>query len=206
MAQLNLSHTLVAGTPENINDVQDNFQDVVDHVNNALIGDDNLTSPNNALWRPIFRVHSWIDNGVNSIRAMLEAQQATSGIDANKMNAPIWIPDTADVAVAGRTANLRVVSHLITNDVAPGISFTVTLAAISAITGSPAGIIFTPTPVGNTTVHTTPAASSMSRVESTAFDYSTLAATGHCFAVTPSGNQHASNVTAITAQLEMRHT
>lgn len=36
MSSLSLSHTLTAGTPENINDVQDNFNDIVTWANGNL--------------------------------------------------------------------------------------------------------------------------------------------------------------------------
>lgn len=44
MAQINLPYTLTPGTPENVGDVMDNFTEIKDHINNALIGDDNLTA------------------------------------------------------------------------------------------------------------------------------------------------------------------
>ena len=56
MAQLTLSHTLVPNTPENINDVQDNFDDITAHLNTALVGADNLTSPNYSVARVLFEV------------------------------------------------------------------------------------------------------------------------------------------------------
>lgn len=42
MSTPSLSHTLVAGTPENVNHVQDMFQDLVDHLSSAFVDDSNV--------------------------------------------------------------------------------------------------------------------------------------------------------------------
>ena len=64
MAQLTLSHTLVPNTPENINDVQDNFDDITAHLNTALVGADNLTSPNYSVAR-VVRSRRFVRHGRN---------------------------------------------------------------------------------------------------------------------------------------------
>ena len=121
MAQLTLSHTLVPNTPENINDVQDNFDDITAHLNTALVGADNLTSPNYSVAR-VVRSRRFVRHGrtAASTRLMGTAVGTFPVGFGIEHQVPIWHPVSASLAVTGKTTQVRVRADVACNTVAPG--------------------------------------------------------------------------------------
>jgi hypothetical protein len=205
MAQLNLSHTLTAGQPENINDVQDNFQDIVDHVNNALIGDDNLTSANNSVARTLFQATSPVPGSTTAATYLIGAFDAlASGTSAGATGAriPLWHPVSADATVGGKTTQVRVVADLAVNGTAPTVNFTVGLHSVTA-SGGASAMALTAAAASASTTFTTPSANSVNRSESSWISLPSAAT--YAMGVVVSGTVSANSLVSITARLEMRH-
>jgi hypothetical protein len=168
MTTLNYSHTLVAGTPENINDVMDMFNDAKTVING------NLDATNLAATA----------KPATLMGRFVTVSEASLVLNSGHTGATTWIPTNgypvasggtvstqlvsilpitlADYAVSGLTTQFRVEASTVTNTVAPGVSFTFGLYGIASSTGSGGNIIITLTAAvaGSGVTRTTPAASS----------------------------------------------
>lgn len=204
MAQVSLPHTLVAGALENVAHVQNNFTTLRDHINTALIGDDNLTSPNNSVWRPMFRVGgSYVDSGFTAATYLLQFAGSPQSVAGGLHRVtPVWHPVSADLAVAGKTTQVRVAADLLTNNTAPGVNLTIGLYPIATVGGA-ANVAITLGTVVASVAFTAPVSTSALRSEGTAV---TLPAAGsYVFGLVLSGTVAANSTVTINAVLEMRH-
>lgn len=219
MAQLSLSTLadIAVGEPRVPTKINTALVEVRDHINNALIGTDNITnaslldtdlaSPNNSVWRPVFQVGgSAVAGGTTA-----GTYGMASGIGAvvlstgpNVFPIPVWHSVGADLAVAGKTTQVRVRADVVVNATAPAVNFTVGLYPITASGGANnSTITYTIGSVVASALFTTPSASIPTRAEGTAV--SLPAAGSYLFAVVVSGTASANSLSSITAVLEMRH-
>jgi hypothetical protein len=171
MTSLAYPHVLVAGTPENINDVEDNFQAIktwangnVDATNLAATAD-----PVTLMGR-----YSTVDEVSLRLDSTYTGATTYTGVDGGTGAAPMAAGLTstatamicpinlADYAVSGLTTQFRVQASTITNTIAPGVSFTFGLYGIASVIGVSSNIGFTLTAAvaGSGVTRTTPAASS----------------------------------------------
>lgn len=174
----------------------------------APLADADLASPNNGVPRTIFGVAgASIQAGFAAATYLLANNNI--GINAAATDAekcPVWTPDAADYAVAGKTTELRIIAHMITNGVAPGVNFTPELRRITAVSGGSGTAMDFTTAAGIATAAAAPSsAAAGTRVESSWVGIATLTAGMYVWAVTTAGAAAASSLTSLSLALEMRH-
>lgn len=115
--------------------------------------------------------------------------------------------DPADYAVAGRTTKCRLRAQLITNSVAPAVTFTVGLYAVTAFGGGSAASPLVNTIgtviAGSTVVFTTPGASN-GGAQGNSGDFTAPSAAFYVIGVAVSGAAAANSSEAISVQLQVR--
>jgi hypothetical protein len=168
MTTLNYSHTLVAGTPENINDVMDMFNDVKTVINGNLDATNLAATADPATLTGFYRTVSEAIVKINSAAAgattWIPAADGTvvaNGVPTALALFPIPI-NLTDYAVSGLATQFRVQASTITNTVAPGVSFTFSLYGITSTAGTTGSIVvnLSAAVAGSGVTRTTPAASS----------------------------------------------
>lgn len=204
MTSLNYSHTLVAGAPENVNDVQDMFNDVKTLVNGNL---DATNAPGLvSQYGTVMQGAATIAAGNTGTRLpRLDGQTVASG-SASGQGQMLWPVAAADWTVTGLTTKLRLRALTLTGDTAPGITLTYGLYPISSMASSgPSSTLITVGTVvsGSTVARATPAANS--NFTDTTSDF-TLPADGvYVPGVLLSGATAASSLVACVWQLQVRH-
>jgi hypothetical protein len=167
MTTLSYSHTLVAGTPENVNDVQDMFNDVKTLVNGNLDATNLATSakPSNLMgvYRTVEASEFFVASGsAATCYFAVAGGLISSGSTVAGSNVPQFIGvDEVPYKVTGLTVKMRLRVAFVTNAVAPTGTFTFGLYPVTTAGG--AGNLTTTLGTvvsGSTVAHTAPAASS----------------------------------------------
>lgn len=141
MTTFSLPRTLVAGTPENINHVQENFVAVRDHMNGNLDTTNFATSAKPVtLLGPYHLVAQSGGLYNDSLSAsgiyVLQTVNALPVANGGSMFGPAAFRfDPADYAVSGLTPKLRLRALVMTNSIDPGANFTPSLRSITASGG-----------------------------------------------------------------------
>lgn len=130
LTTLAYSHTLVAGTPENINDVQDMFNDAKTVINGNLDTSNMAATMKPATlmgpYRPVSEAtmaFTSLTGGAATYTPTASGGSVPIGTSAtlNLLTIPIVL---ADYAVSGLTTQFRIQASTITNTIAPAINFT----------------------------------------------------------------------------------
>lgn len=186
-----------------------NGQNVADtNVTPAGLTDASLASPNNVVWRPTpVLVPSFILAGtVAATYAVVTGGLSSGGTGTAP---PLWYPQSADLAVAGKTTRFRVVVGYAVNATAPGVTFTWGLYPVTAVAGGASVVSYTlgTVVVGSTVLVVTPGASGGTRSVSSGFDMSALTnGTLYVPGVVVSATTNANSHVHFNFSLEMRHT
>lgn len=148
MTTLAYPHTLVAGQPENVNDLNDNLNAITTLVNGNLDAGNLATSA-----KPVTVLGQYktvADSGlvltsantgattyIGSQGGGLSVATTTSGL------LDVFPLDPADHAVTGLTTQFRIHTATITNTVAPAVNFTYSLRQITGLAGGASSITIT---------------------------------------------------------------
>lgn len=205
MSSLSLPWDDIPGQPNNINHVMENDEAIRDKINGNINGDNlaaDVLGPR-VLLQAISPLVATTAAGTYLIGAF-DALLSGGAAGATGARVPLWHPVAADLAVAGRTTQVRVVADLLVNGTAPAASF---VTGLHLVTPSGAANVMTLTAgaaVAAVPVVTTPAANSQSRSEG---GWVALPAAGsYALGVVVSGGPIAAgSLVALTARLEMRH-
>jgi uncharacterized protein YaiE (UPF0345 family) len=209
MGTLTYSHTLVAGAAENVNDVQDMFNDVKTIINGNIEDTTNILAPNNATWKNYMSCRTFMVAGqvVGTYIAATGAQAVIS--TGNLQAAPFIFPNSAELAVPNKVTKLRLVAVCAVNATAPTATFAPQLRSASTVAGGAAAITYSFGGVGASTVtFTTPAANSLQRLEGAEVLLSDLVGSPSVttFAiVTTTATIAASSLVAFDLSLQYRH-
>lgn len=214
MTTLAYSHTLVAGTPENINDVQDMFNDVKTLVNGNLDATNLAASARPATvlgaYRTVheatFALDSTNTGATTYVPTVSSSTSPVRALSTAGLSAIVFCPLTvADYSVSGLTTQFRVQGSVITNGVAPGVSFTYSVAQITNLngTGNAIGISGTGTLLGSVT-RTTPGANS-AFVDSSAADFTISTSGTYVMLLASSGSPAANSNTQFCLRLQVHH-
>lgn len=173
------------------------------------ISDVNLASPNNSAYRALFSLGTKVTSSnptgnylFASGPTLLAPSTATSTI------VPVYYLNVNDYAVANKSPVLQVLVTILTNSVAPGITYTVGLNATSvdaanATSGNLAYLLGSQI-ANSTSAIATPAQNSSSEQASVDFAFPT---TGfYTLGINLSGTPGAGSVAAVHAQLRVRNT
>jgi hypothetical protein len=212
MTQLSLSHTLVAGTPENVNDVQANFDDIVAWAN-GNISESNMLSSSGlfAGYRTLKTAEAWV--GASVAASYFFAGNQGSATQQNivqsttlNFSPPLSIYfDDADYTISGKTQRLRVRGQCYTNQTAPALTMTLGLYPISSVAGTSDAVNLTLGTVvsGSTVAFASPSASSLNQGNSGDF---AIPADGHYVpGVAFSANLPAGSGVILAIQLQTRY-
>lgn len=115
---------------------------------------------------------------------------------------------SADHAIAGRTAQLRLAVGLIVNNVGPAVDVAVSLHQITGLGGAAGSVTLTASTIRlGAVTFTTPAAVTAPQQESswTAFDSTNFPDGQYYFRVSVSGTTNASSTVGVMAQLQKRY-
>jgi hypothetical protein len=138
MGQVALTHTLVAGTNENVNHVQTNLEDLRDFLNGANLTDENFTSSAGmySAYRTVQTASGFVADTATAGDYYF-ANDGTVAIEtADHSLAGLFIYiAAADFAITGRTTRLRVRGSAYVNAVAPARTITLGLYPITSVAG-----------------------------------------------------------------------
>lgn len=203
-------------------DVEDNDKAIRDVVNGDLdntnlsgsagITDANLASPNNSVYRTVMEARNYLGGlAIAAGTYLLGTDAPTKSGDSisslfTSLPVPLFISDSTDYAVAGKTTKLRVRGIIATNGTAPGINFTFGLYPIISSAGASDEHSLTVGTVvsGSTVALNTPNAFAIPNGTSTDF---TMPAntTAYVLAVVTSGLLTTGAVVSTQAQLQVRN-
>jgi hypothetical protein len=188
MTTFSLPRTLVAGTPENINHVQENFVAVRDHINGNLDKDNFATSakPSNVLFPFMLVSHA---RGVytDALTAGQKILSDGNGIPISNGVANGGVAafqfDPARYTVTGLTTKLRLEAMVCTNTVSPATTFTFAMHAIAGLGGGADThtVTLNATPVTGSTLGLSPVATQHPSLAT--LDFSAPALDNYCFGV-----------------------
>lgn len=106
-------------------------------IADGVIADGKFQSPNNATWRPIFRVTGFLNATTAGDFLGDETGQFLKVGSSVFHSIPFWRPDTTGFIVPNRTATLRIRSYFAIGATPPGtINFTPKLYPITATNGT----------------------------------------------------------------------
>lgn len=207
MTVFSLPRTLTAGTPENINDVQENFVAVRDHINGNLDATNLAISakPSNLLapWKTIAQSAGAIAGGITAGDYYYSTTSLSKFGGANP-NAPETVPlDTADFVVAGLTAKARIISSWVVNSTAPNVNFFPGLYGITTSSGANGFtlVVNTGAPFPGSTIGVAnPAGGTNGRIASGVFD---MPLGVWMLGVNLSGTVAANSFVAVSSRLEV---
>ena len=174
----------------------------------------NLASPNNAVYRTVFRSGATIGDDVlaatyllgrNATGAIITSGTTTTTTGGEWVDLPLLPIVAADYTVDGKTTKLRVRAQVAANATQPTITFTFGLYPIS-VAGAADNLTFTAGTVvaGSTVAIASPAASTVTAGASAEFDVPTDGA--YALGVVTSGTLTNDNTSYLSALLQMRHT
>lgn len=115
---------------------------------------------------------------------------------------------SADHAITGRTAQLRIAVGLIVNGTAPGASFTIELRRVNNLGGGAGGVVLTAEVSASLSVtFTTPSAATVPQSESswTTFDSTNFPDGQYYFRIAPSTTTAANSAVGVMCQLQKRY-
>lgn len=205
MGTLTYSHTLTAGTTENINDVQDMFNDAKTLLNGNL---DGYNAPNLLTQYRLVQAEKGLVTAASITGAITMVPAAASGYSASTSANGLSIIRiaAANWSLTGLTTKMRTTASIGSNASAQGINFTFGLYPITAIAGGAAAVTFTLGAVtaGSTVAINAPAASAITTGASADF---TIPADGnYVLGFATSGAAGANSAAAIAQRLELRWT
>lgn len=204
MGNLTYPHVLVPGTVENINHVQENFTAIATKFNSTLLQDDNLKSPTNAVWRPVHQAQGWIAGSTPVGTYVMTTMGGQMVLESDADGAAVWHPISADVAVPGKTTQIRLAGGLVVNGTSvSSVTFVIHLYAVSSVTGGAFVLAYTHgSSVEN--MAASPGASSITRMNTG--EVTLPAAGSYYLAVTTlSATTPLNSLVQVTAAVEMRH-
>ena len=209
MTTLTYPHTLVAGTPENVNDLNDNLNAVttwaagnIDATNLAatakpatLKGDYELVGESSLLFSSSFAAATYSATKTAAIQAIGTTAAASPVV------LPINLPD---FAVSGLTTQFRIQALTMTNATAPAMNFTFGVALIMAQAGGSGliGITTIGSVLGAVTATAPPAATPTT---STGVDFTIAGSGAYVLVVTTSGTPAVNSVAGCTVRLQVHH-
>lgn len=215
MAQLTLTHTLVAGTNENVNDVQGNFDDIV--AWSSTLSETNLSSSSGlfASYNTLQTVCGWVGaTGAPTAGSYFFTEQNPTNTNASNLvksaasnignGVPAIYFDDADYAMTGKTLKLRVRAQCYVNTAGPAVTLTAGLYPVSAIGGTTDNVAVTLGAVtaGSTVAFASPGASSTNQGNSG--DFAAPADGHYLLGLALSGTPAANNGNIINVQLQQR--
>jgi hypothetical protein len=205
VTQLSLTNTLVAGTTEDVGDVQQNFTDIASW--STSIDETNMPASSGlfAGYKTLY-VASAASTSASTSGSYYFAGQGLvkSAASSGGVVSALYFDD-ADYTMSGKTQKLRVRAQAYTNATAPAITLTVGLYPISSVAGGAAVLVVTLGTVtaGSTVAFASPAASTKSQGNSGDF---TIPADGHyVLGVALSGTQATNSLVGLSVQLQTRH-
>jgi hypothetical protein len=141
MTTLTYPHTLVAGTPENVNDLNDNLNAVTTWAAGNIDATNLAATAKPATVLGAYRtVHesAFSINAGSTAATYVATVQGTATFIATPTNIAFSVcPITlADYAVSGLTTQFRVQASTIVNTIAPAVTFTYALAPITSNAGA----------------------------------------------------------------------
>jgi hypothetical protein len=208
MTTLAYSHTLVAGTPENINVVQDMFNDARTVINGNLDTGNMAATMKAATLTGFYRTVDEISLDLTSANtgATTYTASASGTADAIGTNTfPVVIPITlADYAVSGLTTQFRVQAATITNTVAPAVNFTFACQQIATLGGVAGSIKIASLVAAPATVTRSAPAASSGFVDSTA-DFTLTPGGVWVLTVASSGTPAANSNTMFRLRLQVHN-
>lgn len=181
MTTLTYPYTLTAGAPENVNQLNSNLTAISSVINGGItngnlsgsagITDANLASPNNSVYKTIYRAEGFVSAGNPGGLAYyflgntITLFPSGGGTLLQAYVPPVLVMDSADYAVAGKSTVMRIRAAYASNGTAIGVNVSTALTtytvggagtAMTYTIGSGTGIVTLTTPAANsTTVGTT---------------------------------------------------
>ncbi len=160
------------------------------NLENVGVADSNLKSPVNPTWRRLLEITNYSPVPASLVAGTYYPNNIGNGdLGSTALRARIWKPDATDLAVAGKTTMVRLVSILAVNDRTTGRTFTSKMRPITAVGGG-AGV-FTLTHGADVLVCPTHPSTvddlGHQRLESAPVDLATLGALGYAFGFTVTG-------------------
>lgn len=210
MTTLAYSHTLVAGTPENINDVQDMFNDVKTLVNGNLDATNLAATAKPATLMGAYRPVSGeaLFSFVNTHTAGTWVASTSSAAVLVGTTSPIAqaiIPITlADYAVSGLTTQFRVQAATITNNAAPAVNFVYSLGLVAGLSGTGGSIGISSVTLNPTNVTRATPGGVTANVDSTA-DFTVSSSGVYVLCVTLSGTPADNSNTVCALRLQVHN-
>jgi hypothetical protein len=215
LTTLAYSHTLVAGTPENINDVQDMFNDVKTWANGNVDATNLAATADPATLMGAYRIVAQGDLLFDSTTTAGTYYPANEGgsispapkIGVSITGTPVVIPiNLPDFAVSGLTTQFRVQASTLTNPTASAINFTYVLQQVLTVGGGAGTLSIAttrPTPVITKVTRAAPAASSI--FTDTTADFSLSASGIYVLVVQVSGTPAANSRVAVNLTLQAHY-
>ena len=197
MSLLVYSHALVAGTPENVNDVQDMFNDVKNVMNGNLDASNLAATAKPATLMGAYRVVSEVTGFVAG-----GTPAGPTGASATDGPSPV-VP--ADFVVAGLTTQFRLRVLTGINATAPGVDLTFGLYPVTGFSGG-SGVVgpdFGSVLAGSTVTRSAPSALA-SLVDASA-DFTIATPGGYRVLVSLSGTSIAASRVEFVAQIQVRN-
>lgn len=172
------------------------------------VADTALASPNNSVWRSV-KSDACKANHLDIPAAntyVFTPGGALGAINGNGGVPEIWMPQAADVAVAGKTTKLRLEFVLGVNSTAPAANFTLGLHQILTITGGSQSMTLTLAAAAVSCSINAPVAQDAQRAVSASIDLTALEANRlFVLAVATSGGMASGSFIAATGTVQMRH-
>lgn len=215
MSSLVIPNTLVPRTPQDVSDVQENFEAVETWAAGG-VGSDNMAA--NTLTDAQFAASAGMYTAYRTLLNVAATQvAATAAVDyffgaggvLQKETVDGNLPqglyfDDADYTITGRTPKLRVRAQCYTNNTAPAITIAVNLYPISSVAGGPANVAQATLGAavsGSVVSFASPGANTLSQGVSGDF---TIPADGfYCLGVTFSGVSAANSAFGVNAELQL---
>lgn len=211
MTTFSLPRTLVAGTPENVNHVQENFVAVRDHINGNLDATNfgasakpaTLLAPHNTISEAV----SQFNDGDAAGRQFFGGEGLIADASVVAFNVPfqsIFHFSSSRYQVTGLTPKLHLFGGVYTNNLSPGITFSYAMRTISAVDGSADSFRFTmnPTEVAGSNVNIAPI--NNQRLASNSGDFTAPFDDHYALTVTLSGNVPAGAMGYVWTMLTVR--
>lgn len=202
---------LTAGVTANMTDISGPFADIKTFLTDGsgAVGDTILASPSNPVWRTVITTDGIIASLTTTAVMFAGNNLIASGAGTSFSFKGLWVPQSTDLAVTGKTTRLRLRVAWSTNTVAPAITLTWGLYPISAVGGAAGSLSYTLGTVvaGSTVAVATPIASTANVGTSAGFDVSAVTSGNpYIIGVVGSGSQAANSQVGCQPILEMRHT
>jgi hypothetical protein len=210
----------VNGATADADQVDARFLELYKALNPAIVGLDSANVQDGGLlptdleasaanWaRTVHQVSSYVLAGQTAVSSPFVLIPGSNGVNpTNDVKiAPLWVPDSASVAMTGKVPQVRVVADYAVNSAAPVSTITVDLRPTSSAFGGAAVLSYAlgAAVVGPATI-TTPAALARGRAASAWVNLSVLTAVPHLLCYSISANIAASSVVGLTSRVELKY-